>query len=123
MTTEAGPDRRSIGARAEARAAALLESAGLTILARNFRGRVGEIDLVAQDGAALVIVEVRARRHRSHGGAAASVNFIKRARLVRAANLLLAAHPDWRRMPVRFDVVAFDGEDDAPSWIRHAFEA
>lgn len=116
-------DRLERGRSAEDRAARFLEARGLTILARNFRRRAGEIDIVARDGETLAIVEVRARTTRRYGGAAASVGPRKQQRLIRAAQLLLAAHPEWRRMPARFDVVVEegDGENARMEWIRHAF--
>ncbi|MGE0581811.1 MAG: YraN family protein [Steroidobacteraceae bacterium] len=116
-------DRMERGRGAEDRAAAYLAAQGLTILARNFRRRAGEIDLVARDGATLVIIEVRSRARRSFGGAAASVGPRKQQRLIRAAQLLLAAYPQWRRLPARFDVVALegDGENARLEWIRNAF--
>lgn len=116
-------DRLQRGRDAEERAARYLEAQGLTILARNFRRRAGEIDIIARDGGTLAIIEVRSRATRSHGGAAASVGMRKQQRLIRAAHLLLAAHPEWRRLPARFDVVVEDGDGDAAriEWIRHAF--
>lgn len=116
-------DRLERGRSAEDRAALFLETQGLAILARNFRRRAGEIDIVARDGAILVIVEVRARASRAYGGAAASVGPRKQIRLIRAAQLLLAAHPEWRRMPARFDVIVEEGSGAQArmEWIRHAF--
>ncbi len=116
-------DRLERGRSAEDRAARFLEAQGLAILARNFRRRAGEIDIVARDGATLVIVEVRARTSRTWGGAAASVGSRKQRRLIRAAQLLLAAHPEWRKMPARFDVIVEDGAgaEAKMAWIRHAF--
>lgn len=116
-------DHLQRGRSAEERAARFLEAQGVVILERNFRRRAGEIDIVARDGATLAIVEVRARATRAYGGAAASVGARKQRRLIRAASLLLAAHPEWRKMPARFDVVTEegDGEGARMEWIRHAF--
>jgi putative endonuclease len=111
--------RAETGRRAEDLAAAFLGAKGLEILERNFRAKVGEIDLVARDGDEVVFVEVRARSGRGHGGAAASVDASKRRKLVRAARLWLAAR-DWDG-PCRFDVVALDGGE--LEHIRSAFEA
>ena len=118
-----GMDRLERGRSAADRAALFLETQGLAILARNFRRRAGEADIVARDGAILVIVEVRARASRAFGGAAASVGSRKQMRLIRAAQLLLAAHPEWRRMPARFDVIVEEGSGAQArmEWIRHAF--
>ena len=111
--------RRAAGDRAEERAAEFLASRGLRIVARNFRTRFGEIDLVANDGATLVFVEVRLRTDDRYGGSLESVDSRKRSRLVAAANgylRQLAAEP-----PCRFDVVTLDAGE--PTWIRAAFDA
>jgi putative endonuclease len=99
--------RAETGRRAEDLAAELLSREGLTVLERNFRAKCGEIDLVARDGDEVVFVEVRARASMSFGGAAASVDRVKRAKLVRAARVWLSAR-GWTG-PCRFDVVAFEG--------------
>lgn len=95
------------GARAESLAAAFLQAKGLTVLERNFRAKVGEIDLVARDGDEVAFVEVRARRSRDFGGAAASIDLAKRRKLVRAAKVWLAAR-GWDG-PCRFDAVVVEG--------------
>jgi putative endonuclease len=98
--------RAETGRRAEQQAAALLVSRGLSILERNFRAKVGEIDLVARDKDEVVFVEVRARASAAFGGAAASVGGAKRRKLIKAAQLWLQAR-GWTG-PCRFDVVALD---------------
>ncbi len=97
------------GARAEALAADYLRAQGLAIVARNFRTRFGEIDLIARDRDALVFVEVRMRRSRRFGGAIASITAAKRRRLVSAANGYLAMIG--REPPCRFDAVVMQGLD------------
>lgn len=109
------------GKDAEARAAKFLESRGLTIVARNFRGRYGEIDLIARDGATLVFVEVRARGSNTFGGAAASITASKREKLTRTALQYLAALGS--TPACRFDAVLFDGDNTPIEWIRDAFGA
>ena len=115
---------RASGAAFEQRALVQLQRAGLRLLARNFTTRHGELDLVMQEAETLVFVEVRYRRHGGFGGGAASVGHAKQARLWQAAQLFLQAHPGLARSPCRFDVLAFDGEPDAPhcEWQRAAFE-
>lgn len=109
------------GARAEELCAELLRSAGLRILARNWRCRHGEIDLVAEENGALVFAEVRLRRDRRFGGAAESITAAKRARLVAAARLYLAGRPE---AECRFDVLLLDAlEGGRIQWIRNAFSA
>ncbi len=78
------------GPRAEALAAEYLARQGLTIVARNFRTRFGEIDLIAKDGSTLVFVEVRMRSSRRFGGALESITAQKRARMIAAARGYLA---------------------------------
>jgi len=115
-------DRLQIGQEAETRAVQFLASAGLAILLRNYRCRMGELDIVARDGAVLVIAEVRLRSRSDYGGAAASITLTKRQRIVRTARHLLARNASMARMPARFDVVlvppAGAGEIE---WIRAAF--
>lgn len=109
---------------AEALAADFLARQGLRVLVRNWRCRGGEIDLVAQDGATLVFAEVRLRRNSRFGGAAASIDARKRARIVLAARLLLASRPAWAGRPCRFDAILLDGLDaDRIEWVKHAFDA
>ena len=106
------------GREAEARAAQHLARHGLTVLARNYRCRGGEIDLVCRDGATLVFVEVRLRTRRGYGGAAASITAAKRRRIELAAGHYLSGKP-WPAC--RFDVVLLGA--DAIDWIRDAFQA
>jgi putative endonuclease len=98
----------------EARSAALLESHGLRVIARQYRCRVGEIDLIAVDRQRLLFVEVRARSRRSHGGAAASVDRRKQCKLARCAAFFLSQHPQWSHLPCRFDVIAWEPAGPAP---------
>jgi putative endonuclease len=110
----------------EARAADYLERHGLEILARGYRCRLGELDLVARDERHLVIVEVRARSSAAICSALESIGPHKRLRIVRATRHLLMRRTEWQTAPIRFDVVAFDGIDGPePSvqWIRNAFDA
>jgi putative endonuclease len=107
------------GQRAEELCADLLRRAGLRILARNWRCRLGEIDLVAEDAGTLVFAEVRLRRDTRYGGAAESITAAKRARIVAAARLFLAGRA---AAPCRFDVLLLDALDPARvQWIRDAF--
>ncbi len=106
------------GARAEDRCAELLRDAGLLLVERNWRCRLGEIDLIAEDRGVLVFVEVRMRRAFTFGGAGESLTAAKRLRLVAAARLYLARHPQTQ---CRFDVFLMDGLAGDIKWIRDAF--
>jgi putative endonuclease len=114
-------DRRSAGRAAERLAAQFLEARGLEILERNFRCRAGEVDLIARDGRTIVFIEVRLRTGNAFGGAAASVDARKQAKVLRAAQYYLAGKPE---QPCRCDVVALDRlAADHIKWIRDAFSA
>ncbi len=113
------PARRPSGDAAEDRALHLLQERGLVLIERNYRCRVGEIDLVMRDGEALVFVEVRYRADGRHGSAAETVSIAKQRRLVAAARRYLQQHPAAARGPCRFDVVAITG--DRVDWLRAAF--
>ena len=118
--------RQALGGRAESLACEYLERHGLELVLRNYRRRLGELDLVLRDGDTLVIVEVRTRARKDFGGAAASIDAFKQRRIVRAAHQLLQQRRELARMRARFDVVVVhDADDEAPrvEWIRHAFSA
>ena len=106
------------GDAAEARALAWLQARGLRCLARNYRCRQGEIDLIMQDGDTVVFVEVRSRASNAFGGAGASIGAIKQRRIVFAARhyLLRMSVPP----PCRFDVVLVQ---DSVQWLKAAFDA
>ena len=108
-----------LGQSAETRAEAFLQTHGLKPLARNWRCRFGEIDLIMRDGATLVFVEVRLRSRADFGGAAASVTANKQRKLLAAARQYLATLKTLP--PGRFDVVALSSSG-APEWIMNAFD-
>ena len=118
---------KSLGDDYETRAALWLQDRGLQLLARNYRGKTGEIDIVARDNGTLVFVEVRARNNRYFASAAASVDRRKQLRILRTAQLFLQRHPGLAKMPCRFDVIAFEPRQSATDpelrWIRSAFTA
>ena len=107
------------GDSAEARAAAFLEGRGLRIIARNYRCRFGEIDLIAQSGATTVFVEVRARTSEQFGGAAGSITAAKRKKLIATARHYLARQGT--HCACRFDVVLLSGNPSRIEWIADAF--
>ncbi len=104
------------GKEAEDLACRHLRSQGMRIVARNWRWRGGEVDIVARDGPTLVFVEVKARTGEGHGSAAEAVTAWKRDRLWRTALAYLGGKAE---VPVRFDVVAVG--PDGVKHIRDAF--
>jgi putative endonuclease len=111
----------SRGAEAEALAERFLIEQGLRVLQRNYRCRGGEIDLICENGATLVFVEVRLRASSSFGGASASITASKRRRILVAARHYLAGK---RERPCRFDAVLLTALDAGTiEWLRGAFDA
>ena len=106
------------GARAEDLCAELLRASGMRLLARNWRCRHGEIDLIAEEGGTVVFAEVRQRSSTGFGGAAESITSAKRGRLLAAARLYLSGRPEAH---CRFDVFLVEGEPRQVRWIRDAF--
>ena len=94
------------GIDAEAAACAALERDGWTVLGRRLRTEAGEIDAVAEKDGLLAVLEVKSRP--TLALAAACLSPRQRARLLAAGAILLAAHPDWGRNGVRFDVLLVD---------------
>jgi len=114
--------RQQLGNQAEERAAQHLQQAGYEILARNFRCRMGELDIVARRGRLLVVAEVRMRSSQQFGGAAASVTYPKRIRILRATRYLLTCRPVLATLIVRFDTLLISGPEGAIDWIEDAFQ-
>ena len=116
-------NRWEAGRHGEKVAARLLQRSGLKILARNYRHRRGELDLVARHGRELVMVEVKSRHPRAWLAPEASVTWGKQRRIIRAANAYLR-ELRCRPPPVRFDIVEVrqaSGEIPGCRWIRHAY--
>ena len=94
------------GIDAETAACLALVRHGWTILARRLRTEAGEIDIIAAQPDLLAIIEVKARRTLADAALALSTN--QRARLIAAADIALAAHPEWAREGMRFDLIVVD---------------
>jgi putative endonuclease len=114
-------DTLTRGREAEDRACDYLQTQGLQLLARNYRSKRGEIDLILQDKDSLVFVEVRYRSNPRFGSAAESIDRRKQSRLIACAHYYMQTHPDSRQQPCRFDVVSITGPKSAIEWIPNAF--
>lgn len=113
-------DKDVLGRAGEDRAAEHYRQLGFDILARNWRTRTGEIDLVAASARDLVVVEVKTRRSTAFGHPFEAVDERKRRRLWRLAMAWIAAHPDavqGRRL--RIDAVGIVGSDPATAPLEH----
>ena len=115
--------RGELGRRGEAVAEAFLRTHRYTIVARNYRCRAGEIDLVALDGQVLVFVEVRSRRGTALGTPLESVDVRKQVRVGRVARHFVTERR-WHERDARFDVIGvrFDREPPAIEHVRGAFD-
>jgi putative endonuclease len=108
------------GLSAESRAAMLLIAKAYRILARRWKTPFGEIDIVARRRSSLVFVEVKARDHADE--AAEAVTERSKQRIIRAAELWLAHHPEFADAETRFDVILV-APGKMPRHIVNAFDA
>jgi putative endonuclease len=108
------------GRAGEDRAARYLESQGFTVLARNWRCRHGEIDLVVADASTVVVVEVKTRRGERFGHPFEAIDTRKRKRLWRLAVAWAGAH-DGRLhdRPLRIDAIGLTGTDPETARLEH----
>lgn len=120
----AADQSRLSGRDGEDKACAHLRAQGLLLLERNYRCRMGELDLVMRDGEQLVFVEVRSRANSRYGHPAETVTRSKQRRLARAAQhyLQTRARSGREPPPCRFDVVAISDAGRRIDWIRDAFQ-
>jgi putative endonuclease len=102
--------RRSLGAAGEARAAAWYRRRGYEVVARNWRCREGELDLVVRNGRVLAFVEVKTRRTAAFGAPVEAVTRDKQRRIRVLALRFLETYPR-RGHQLRFDVVSILGDE------------
>lgn len=112
-------NKRAVGSRYEAEAAAFLKSQGYTVLEQNYRDRLGEIDIVAREGRYLVFVEVKYRSAAEKGYALEAVDHRKQRRICRVADYYRYARGLGDETSVRYDVVGIQGSEI--QWIQNAF--
>ena len=117
MTTETRRKAQRLGHAAEWRAVWRLRLAGYSILARRYKTRLGEIDIVARRGGVLAFVEVKARADMAM--AADALGARQFGRMSRAASLFLARHPRYADSSVRFDAILVSGSLWRHIWPRH----
>ncbi len=111
-------DRRELGRLGEDAALAYLEQRGMVLVARNWRCRLGEIDIVVRDGPTLVLCEVKTRSGLGFGTPLGAITAAKRARLRRLAAAYLL-ESGGHRGPVRIDAVGILWGADSPLHLDH----
>jgi putative endonuclease len=116
--------RFALGKTGEDLACRELERRGYVVIARRYRRRGGEIDIIARDGQTIVFAEVKSRDGRAFGEGAEAVTGLKRHRMAQLAVDYLARHRLTDR-PCRFDVVSIDFESEPPGveLYQNAFES
>ncbi|MEW6079047.1 MAG: YraN family protein [Thermodesulfobacteriota bacterium] len=110
------------GRKSEDRAVAFLKKQGYTIIQRNYRTRLGEIDIIARDKETIVFVEVKARMTDRAGSGKSSITRNKQFRITRLAQYYLK-QSGLRDVKARFDVVVIQGDGETVELIRNAFAA
>jgi putative endonuclease len=114
------------GLKYEEKALDYLLKQGLTLETKNFRCKLGEIDIVMKDGDCIVFVEVRYRQSARHGNAAESITYHKQKKICKAAALYLTTNQAWH-YNVRYDAITIEPRHNnldslTINWIKSAFE-
>lgn len=118
-------NKNNAGLEAEKLAATFLAERGLKLVMQNYHCRFGEIDLIMQDAASLVFVEVRLRSNAKFGSAGASITPQKQQKLILSAQHYLQQHvKNPSQTACRFDAILMNKTDiNHIEWIRNAFDA
>ncbi|WP_104035788.1 YraN family protein [Vibrio jasicida] len=113
--------KRQIGDQYETLAKQYLQRQGLRFIAQNFLTKVGEIDLIFQQGETIVFVEVKYRNNDRFGSAAEMVTRAKMRKLVKTAQIWLSQQNRMaQNIDYRFDVVAIHDNGRDINWIQNA---
>lgn len=115
--------KRELGNQLELFAQQTLTKIGLTVIATNYLCKMGELDIIAEDGNDLVFIEVRYRKSEAFGGAVGSVTKAKQKRIIKAAEHYLHHRQLVNKVACRFDVFAITGSLQRLNynWIKAAF--
>jgi len=111
---------KTIGDQAESTAEKFLQNNKLKIIERNYRSRLGEIDIIAEDKGTLVFIEVKFRKSISHGLPYETVTASKQCKIIRTAESYLQKSRCSSNKACRFDVISIHNQDI--NWIKNAFD-
>jgi len=112
---------KRLGSEGESVALQFLKKQGYTIIQRNFKTQIGEIDIIAKDGETIVFVEVKTRKNDTFGAPYESVNTAKRQKMKNVALLYLKKQK--KELPARFDVISINCLRNGQKDIRHIRDA
>lgn len=112
---------KRLGSEGESVALQFLKKQGYTIIQRNFKTQIGEIDIIAKDGETIVFVEVKTRKNDTFGAPYESVNTAKRQKMKNVALLYLKKQK--KELPARFDVISINCLQNGQKDIRHIRDA
>jgi putative endonuclease len=112
---------KSLGSEGEFLAEQFLRKKGYSIVAHNYKTRIGEIDIIARDGETIVFVEVKTRSDDTFCEPYESVNMAKRAKMKKVASLYLQKQK--KEFPARFDVISITCQKNGQKAIRHIRDA
>ncbi len=108
--------RLLFGRSGESAAVAFLKKKGYRILEQNFRSKLGEIDIIAEQGGVLVFIEVKARTNHELGHPFNALTLAKQKKIVQTAQSFLVRKRISDK-PMRFDVVGLTSDPESPdSW-------
>jgi len=101
-----------------------LQQQGLDILERNYRCKVGELDIIAKHHDSIVFAEVRFRKNIAFGNPLETVTLSKQKKLIKAALHYLQRHKNLAKKPCRFDVISVTIQQNEYQfeWVQHAFD-
>jgi putative endonuclease len=113
--------KKKTGDHAEQRACKFLQAHGLKVITQNYRCKLGEIDLIMQDGEDVVFVEVRSRISLDYGSAIESISRNKQKKVINTSLCFLQQRNWLDKKNCRFDVIGIHQHD--LEWIKDAFTA
>jgi putative endonuclease len=116
-----GSSTAARGREGEQAAAAWLSAGGWTIIERNFRTPLGEIDIIATRDATVAFIEVKSWSALPDSALEHSIDHRKQVRIARAARLFLSRHPALLERSFRFDVLFLDQGAHSVRHIENAF--
>lgn len=112
---------RKKGTAGEEYAASVLEKEGYSIIAKNYRSKSGEIDIVAVDGESIVFIEVKSWRVYQLDDLAYVIGREKRRRIIETSMVFLSKHREYSNYAVRYDVVFLDGQKNRAEHLYNVF--